>query len=311
MRYLIFLRAWLISLLFGGALFVQTAAPHSEADGGSLLLATCQFPISADVRENATWVQRQMRQAAAQGAHLVHFSECALSGYAGVELKTLEGFDWTTLREQTKSILALADELDIWLVLGSTHQLTGDNKPHNSLYVVNPNGKIVDRYDKRFCTSGDLKHYSPGAHLVMFNVRGVRCGLLICYDVRFPEIYREYKKQDVQLMLHSFHNARMKPGKIHPMIMPVTGQARAATNSMFVSMNNSCVPESWPSLLISPDGRVVQRLAKNLPGVMVHEIDTAKKFHDASRPFRDRAMEGVLQSGDVPNDPRSLQRTGL
>ena len=53
---------------------------------------------------------------------------------------------------------SLANELDLWVLLGSTHQLTGLHKPHNSLYVIDSVGEIVDRYDKRFCTPGDLEH---------------------------------------------------------------------------------------------------------------------------------------------------------
>ena len=282
-----------------------------DQGAGRLFLATCQFPVSSDVAANARWIREQMHLAAEQNADLVHFSECALSGYAGSDHKSLEDFDWETLQAETRTILKLADELDQWVVLGSTHRLTDENKPHNSLYVVDPNGKIVDRYDKRFCTHGDLRHYSAGSHFVEFNVEGVQCGLLICYDIRFPELYREYRQRDVQLLLHSFYNAGMKPGGIHEIIMPATGQARAATNGMFISMNNSSMAESWPSLLITPDGRIVQRLAQNRAGIMIHEVDTNRKYYDASARYRQRAMNGILQSGSPVDDPRSLNRTGL
>ncbi len=288
----------------------ETSTSSEKHTSGRLMLATCQFPVSADVAANAEWIRKQMRLAAAQEADLVHFSECALSGYAGVEVESLEEFDWELLRAETASILKLADELDQWVVLGSTHRLTGEHKPHNSLYVINPEGQIVDRYDKRFCTGGDLKHYSPGDHFVVFEVNGVQCGMLVCYDIRFPELYREYCRRGVQLMLHSFHNARMKSGAVHPIIMPATGQTRAATNAMFVSMNNSSAPEAWPSLLITPDGRIVQRLAEHRPGLMVHEVDTNKPYYDASGENRLRAMDGILHSGDVVEDPRSVERTG-
>ena len=46
----------------------------------------------------------------------------------------------------------------------------------NSLYVINRDGEVIDRYDKRFCTGGDLQHYSPGDHFVTFDVNDVRCG---------------------------------------------------------------------------------------------------------------------------------------
>jgi len=105
---------------------------------GRLLLTTCQFPVSADVTSNAKWIQTQLRQAHALHADIVHFSECALSGYAGIDHKTLDDFDWAKQRKQLESILSLADELDLWVVLGCAHRLSEGMKPHNSLYVINP-----------------------------------------------------------------------------------------------------------------------------------------------------------------------------
>ena len=55
----------------------------------------------------------------------MHFPECALSGYAGVDFKTLDGFNWDLLKEQTQKIMSLAGKLKIWVVLGSIHRLTG------------------------------------------------------------------------------------------------------------------------------------------------------------------------------------------
>jgi predicted amidohydrolase len=275
-----------------------------------LRLATCQFPVSADVRANGELVRNQMRQASEQGADLIHFPECALSGYAGADFSSTKDLDWDALYAETEAVLALARELKVWVVLGSTHRLSGDHKPHNCLYVISPEGTIIDRYDKRFCTSGDLKHYSPGDHFVTFEVNGVRCGLLICYDIRFPELYREYQKLGVRLMLHSFYNARQKPGSIHPKIMPVTARAYAGVNNLFVSINNSSAPKSWPSRFITPDGLVGAKLPLDEPGLMVNEVDIHKRYYDASGPYRSDALRGKLNSGEVVADARSQDRTG-
>ena len=292
-------------------LIVLVGGRVEAADGGGTLrLATCQFPVSADVKDNGDWVRTQMRQACDQGADLIHFPECALSGYAGVDLPSIDDLDWEALHRETEAVLALARELGVWVVLGSTHRLSGDHRPHNCLYVIGPEGTVVDRYDKRFCTAGDLKHYSPGDHFVTFEVHGVRCGLLICYDIRFPELYREYSRLGVRLLLHSFYNARQKEGSIHPKIMPVTARAYAGVNNMFVSINNSSAPRSWPSRFITPDGLVGARLPTDEPGVMVNVVDTHKPYYDASGPFRSDAIGGKLNSGEVVADPRSKDRTG-
>ena len=121
-------------------------------ESGKLHIATCQFPVSSDISANANWIQQQMQESKQQGADIVHFPECALSGYAGVDYQSFDNFDWIELREQTKAIVSLADELDLWVILGSTHRLSEGNKPHNSLYIINSEGQIIDRYDKRFCT---------------------------------------------------------------------------------------------------------------------------------------------------------------
>ena len=180
----------------------------------------------------------------------------------------------------------------------------------NSLYLIDTSGMIVDRYDKRFCTKGDLDYFSAGAHNVVFEINGVKCGLLICYDVRFPELYREYRQLDVNVIFQSFYNARQKPGSIHPIIMPVTAQTRAATNYFYMSLTNSSAANSWPCHFITPNGLIEDKLAADEPGILISEVDLSKSYYDASRPYRERAMDGNLSSEEAPDHPNYLNRKG-
>lgn len=288
-------------------LLVSLSFP-AQRESGTLTIASCQFPISGDITENSAWIQKQMKEAARQGADIVHFPECALSGYGGVDVKSLDQLNWQLLHNKTETILRLADTLNLWVVLGSTHQLSGGHKPHNSLYLISPEGKIVARYDKRFCTSGDLKYYSPGDHFVTFQINGVNCGLLICYDVRFPELYREYAKMGTQVIFQSFYNARQKAGSIHPVIMPITARTRAATNYFFMSLTNSSAKHSWPCYFITPDGLVAGKLETDEPGVLISRVNTSTKYYDASRKYRLDAINGKLNSGKTISDSRSANQ---
>jgi predicted amidohydrolase len=281
---------------------------NTSVKSGKITIATCQFPISDNIYQNYKWIEKQVIESKLKKAEVVHFAECALSGYPGTDFHTMDGFEWDILHALTDSIMLLAKEMEIWIVLGSIHQLSDKNKPHNSLYVINPEGNIIDRYDKRFCTSGDLKYFSPGDHFVNFEVNGVNCGLLICYDLRFPELYREYRKSGTDLIFQSFYNARQKKGSIHPLIMPVTSQARAATNYFYMSLTNSSAPESWPCYFITPDGLVKNILTANEPGILISEVDINKKYYDASGAYRENAMNGKLNSGETIIDDRSLNR---
>lgn len=281
-----------------------------KIDAGKITIASCQFPVSADIPANAHWIMDQMKEASQSGAELIHFPECALSGYPGVDMENMNGFDWQTLHMYTDSILSLAGKLEVWVLLGSVHWLDEGLKPMNSLYAINPKGEIVERYDKRFCTKGDLEHFSAGEHFSVFEMNGVKCGLLICFDVRYPELYREYRKRDVELIFQSFYNARQKPGGIHPKIMPVTAQARAATNHFYMSLTNSSAPNSWPCHFITPDGLIEAKLDPNVPGILISQIDFSEKYYDASRRFRQKALDGELSSGKAPDHPRYMERTG-
>ena len=278
-----------------------------------LKIATCQFAVGRDIRRNARQICEFMRKAGKAGADIVHFSECALSGYVGTDFPNFEGFDWQLLREETQNIMALAGKLGLWVVLGSTHRLTEPNKPHNSLYLINPKGKIVDRYDKRFCTKGDLRRLTPGNRFVYFTINRVKCSLLICFDLRFPEIYRQLYKQKVNCIFQSFYNARQKGPSVHTHIMRQTMQCRAATNHFWVSMANSSGYYSpYPSCFIQPDGRIVRQLKANRPGMMINTIDLSKRFYDPMAGFRDMVIAGALSNGFVEiEDLRSRETTRL
>lgn len=289
----------------------------------SIRVATCQFSVEPEIARNRRSVLRQMTHAAGQNADVVHFSECALSGYAGVDIADTAAIDWDELAAATRDVQDAAKTHRQWVLLGSTHKLSGRNKPHNCVYVVDPKGRIANRYDKRFCTGTDgrkptfdLCHYSPGNRPAVFKAKGVTCGVLICYDYRFPELYREYKQLGVQVLFQSFHNARKtvvddESYDIWKHIVPSTMSCRAAENHFWVSANNSTTrPSRWASFAVRPDGAIVGRLRKHTPGVLMTDMPI-KPFFDAPGPWRERAMNGQLHSGRVVSDPRSTDVTCL
>ena len=177
---------------------LQRDLGHQPPGHGSLRVGTCQFAVSSDIRRNARNIMSQIELAANAGARVVHFPEAALSGYLTRDRTSWEGFDWGLLQERSERICAAAREHEVWVLLGSAHPLSQGRLPHNSVFVINDRGELVDHYDKRFCTTPDLGFYTPGEHRVAFEIDGVRCGVAICFDVRFPEIYREYKSVGVQ-----------------------------------------------------------------------------------------------------------------
>ena len=265
---------------------------------GCLKVATCQFAVSGSITRNAGQICAQMRKAKKAGAEIVHFPECAVSGYIGFDFPNLDGFDWDTLKKETSRITALAGKLKLWVALGSVHRLGSSGKVSNCLYLIGPDGEIRDRYDKRFCTKGELRRFTPGNRFVFFTINGVKCALLICFELRFPEIYRALYKQGVNCVMQSFYNARQKGPSVHTHIMRQTMQCHAATNHFWVSMSNaSGYYAPYPSCFIQPDGVIVKQLKQNKAGIMVNAVDLHKKIYDPMAGFREMAIAGKLSNG--------------
>jgi predicted amidohydrolase len=247
----------------------------STIDEGALILcvASCQFPVTGDIRRNAAYIRHYMRAAAAAGAQILHTSETCLSGYAGVDFPTLGGYDWALLRRETARLRSLAAKLHLWLVVGSTHYLDEETKPTNCLYLIDPQGEIVDRYDKCMCTTGDQKAYSAGQHLVTASLNGIPVGLAICYDICYPQIYAAYRELGVKLMLHSFYNAGDKGPNCLDVLNVRQVPTRCADNTMWAVCNNSSRPYShWASFVARPDATIAQQLKINQAGMLVHNF---------------------------------------
>ena len=134
-----------------------------------LIVATCQFPTCSDIRSNFQYVYQLMKNAKEKGADVAHFPEACLTGYAGADLESYEGSDWELLKEYTIQLINLAGKLALWTIVGSTHRLKEPHKPHNSLYIINNKGELIDRYDKRFCAGNTIERTKDLLHYPLWN----------------------------------------------------------------------------------------------------------------------------------------------
>jgi deaminated glutathione amidase len=264
---------------------------------GILKVATCQFAVGSLVRRNGRQICRFIEKAVDAGADVVHFPESALTGYAGIDFPNFVDYNWDLLKSETEKIQQAAAKNKIYVVFGSAHRINGNNKPYQSLYLVNPKGDIQCRYDKRFCTRAEMNRYTPGERFVSFTINDVKCSLLICFEVRFPEIYRQVYKKGVNCVFQSFYNARQKGPSIHSDIMRQSMQCHAACNYLWVSMSNASGYYSpYPSCFIQPDGKIVKQLQRNKAGVMVNTVDLNEEFYDPMEGMRELAIKGFLSN---------------
>lgn len=161
--------------------------------------------------------------------------------------------------ERVKSTFSLlARELNVNIVAGSVANLKNGGI-YNTAHVFDRNGELVAEYDKThlFTPMDEHKYFDFGNRLVTFELDGQRCGIVICYDIRFCELIRSLalRGMDMLFMVSQWPLARTNH------IVTLT-KARAIENQMFVVCCNSCgkTPDAvfgGHSQIIDPWGEVL------------------------------------------------------
>jgi len=292
------------------AMFLTAFSGKSRSEE-KLKVATCQFPVSGNIESNADYIKRFIKEAALNKADIVHFSEAALSGYPPKDIPSFQNFNWAELRDETYSIMSLAQKHHIWVVLGSAHYISENEKPLNCLYIISDGGKVIDRYDKSMLTGGDLGFYTPGDHTVVLELKGFKLGFLICYDSCFPEMYNIYRHKGVKIMFHSFYNAHHKGKTILDEIIPAEIRVRASDNLMWVIASNSCGHySSWPTCIARPDGSL-ESLERGVPGILYRQFpDDDRTRNFSSWTHNNKIMKlsenEIYHNGTPSKHPRAL-----
>lgn len=188
---------------------------------------------------------------------------------------------------------ALAEQHHVNIVAGSVSNIR-NGKVFNTAMGFDRSGACVASYDKThlFSPMGENDYYTPGDHLCTFSLDGIRCGLVICYDIRFPELVRSLALQgiDVLFVVSQWPKARI------PHLRSLT-TARAIENQMFVVCCNSCGTAGETiyggnSAVIDPLGETLT-LAGETEVIVSASLDmqTLGKIRGSIPVFRDRHPE--------------------
>src|SRR5215471_1414873 len=247
------------------------------------LKAACiQLRSTDDVDLNIRQTSSLIRLAHKDGARFIATPEntnlMAPDGGAKLE-KSFSEKDDPTL----SSLVALAAELEVWLLIGSLAIKVSEGKTANRSYLVAPDGRIETRYDKIHLfdvnlPSGETYRESntvaPGDRAVVASLPWARIGLSVCYDLRFPQLYRSLAKAGAEILTvpSAFTETT---GKAH---WHVLLRARAIENGAFVmapaqgGTHANGRQTYGHSLIIGPWGDVLAEGGVD-PAVVAAEID--------------------------------------
>lgn len=251
-------------------------------------IAVVQLDSQNDKGENLKTACRYIDEAAAEGAKLVSFPEvmnlCGENVGEGGGHETIPGYT-------TEILMSKAKEHGIYIHSGSfCEKIPGEERAYNTSVIIDPEGKIIARYrklhtfdvtlpDGTVCDESARVH--PGDEIVTVDTALGKLGMSICYDIRFPELYRIMALEGAQVIFTPA-SFTMPTGKDHwePILRTraiengcyIVSPGQIGKKVRFTAYGNSMVVDPW--------GTVVSR-ARDTVGIIYAEIDL--DYEDAIR----------------------------
>ncbi|MFT7696966.1 MAG: putative amidohydrolase [Reinekea sp.] len=244
-----------------------------------------QMTSRIEVEVNLAWVEQSIAQAAGSGAELVVLPEM-FAQMGGADPRPMAAEERNFDGPVGSVIRTLAQQYGLWIVAGTVPVLTDiDSRPRARCHLINHLGEVVGHYDKMHLFDalvGDQQgvykesdNYSPGSSVVTLESPWGVLGLAVCYDLRFPELFRQLNDAGAELVIvpSAF---TYKTGQAH---WEVLCRARAIENGYFIAAVNQCGQHdprrrTWGhSLLVDPWGEIQDLGAEPCGQLLAVEFD--------------------------------------
>ncbi|MGF6906716.1 carbon-nitrogen family hydrolase [Fusobacterium sp. PH5-44] len=243
--------------------------------------------ILGDVNKNYNMIEQEIRESTKENPDVIVLPEMWNTSFFPKNVKELADLNG----ERTRKLLSsLSKEFNVNIVGGSVANLVGEEL-YNTSFIFDRTGKEIALYNKvhLFSPSGEHNVFKSGNKLCIFYLDGVKCGLSICYDIRFVEWIRRNALENIEV----FFLPAAWPDK-RTMHWDTLNRARAIENQMFVVCTNSLgeagdMKFGGHSSIIDPWGEYVV-VPDDICGIKTGEVDLSiiKGIRNSINVFRDR-----------------------
>lgn len=171
-------------------------AISTKIDASTLIIAIAQMKFRTSIAENVAWIEHVIHTSAREGADVVLFPECSVTGYN-------RDFSLIRLPEISTAFEAISSAARAAKcnVLVGSPTFRGQER-FNSLLVFDRRGREIFRYAKIHLTPRDAQYFKPGNKLALFRLDGITCTAIICHERRYPELVRLPAMMGAQIVFH-------------------------------------------------------------------------------------------------------------
>ncbi len=252
----------------------------------TLRVAALQMRSTMDVAKNVAAFEELVRKAASDGADYVQSPE--MTGALVRDRATLKSLITSQDDDAVAAkASALAQELGIHVHVGSTAIALDDGKVANRAFLFGPDGALIATYDKIHMFDVDLDNgeswresntYEPGRETVIADIGEARLGMSVCYDLRFPQLFRAQAQAGADILTVPAAFTR-QTGEAH---WHVLLRARAIENGAWLvaaaqgGKHEDGRETYGHSMVVAPWGEIVAEADHDEPGVVIADIDISK-----------------------------------
>lgn len=220
-----------------------------------------QFPVTGDLTRNLDKIKHGVALACREGVQLLLLPECALTGYPPRDVPNPAAVDFRQVDGACREIAGFAASHGLFIVLGTMTRR--DDHFLNSALLFTPDGERRE-YHKRALWGWDRDHFIPGDQEGVFDILGCKVGIRICFEVRFPEYFRQLYRARTDLNVILFYDVSDRDDDERYELIKAHIRTRAVENVCpIVTVNSSGPYQTAPTALFDRSGRVLMEMNRN------------------------------------------------
>jgi predicted amidohydrolase len=235
-----------------------------------LKAGVAQIGLCNEIGTNIEKILSYLKSAASLELDFLCFPECCLTGYK----RDFRNIAWDEVAQAIDKLQETVAMKGITIAVGTPYAEAG--KVYNAAIVISANHRL--KYFKNNLTEFDKRYFAEGKDMLSFQVKGVKCGLIICRDQNDPQLTQEYARVGAKVVFllaaHYYPPAEARRKLDKNRGLPI---ARAVENSLFVAKSNAVGFQDdhvslGHSMIVDPEGSVVCEADEEEEKLLYHDF---------------------------------------
>ena len=226
-------------------------------------------------------IEKAIYLAKHKDVQLLIFPECSLTGYPPRDISNSSCVNFNLVQSMCDRLQSVADQNDISFIVGTIFK---EKEIYNRALLFQPN-KQIKSYDKRALWGWDNDNFAKGNSDGIVEIDGVVFGIRICFEIRFPEFFRELYKRNTDINVVLFYDVADTDDKERYSMIRGHLQTRAVENvTTTISVNATSPFQTAPTMVFGKSGQCIKECVRNKPELLIYDFEkTVNDFGENGR----------------------------